>query len=46
MGISVTGKAAQCAAWRKIMASHKDTPLTIEQVQIHNQVGKNIGCWK
>jgi hypothetical protein len=44
--ISATDRETQCAAWRRIMYSRKDTPLTAEQVQIHNATGRRLGCWK
>lgn len=44
---SSTDIAAQCAAWRAITYSvKKDTPPTVKQIRIHNQVGRNLGCWK
>ncbi len=44
--ISATDRETQCAAWRRIMYSRKDTPVTAEQVQIHNATGRRLGCWK
>lgn len=44
---TVTRSETQCAAWRAITySSKKDTPLTVEQVRVHNQVGRKLGCWK
>lgn len=42
---SVTDTKAQCAAWREIMMSRKDTKPTQQQVAIHNETGRNLGCW-
>ena len=39
-------REAQCAAWRSILYSLKDTAGTIQQVRVHNRVGQNLGCWK
>lgn len=39
--------AARCAGWTRISYSgDSDTMETIEQVRIHNQVGRNKRCWK
>jgi hypothetical protein len=40
----VTDNEGQCIAWRKILASRKDTPLTIKQVREHNATGRRLGC--
>lgn len=38
---------AQCAAWRRIRYSaSKDTKMTVDQIRIHNETGRNLGCWK
>ena len=43
---TATNKAAQCAAWRAIRYSAKsDSKPTVDQIRIHNQVGRNLGCW-
>jgi hypothetical protein len=43
----VTDSEAQCAAWRAITYSaKKDTPMTVQQIRTHNQVGRRLGCWK
>lgn len=26
--------------------SEKDTPLTVRGIQVHNQTGRNLRCWK
>lgn len=39
-------KQAVCGPWRPITYSGtKDTPETVRQVQVHDQAGKNLGCW-
>lgn len=44
---TATNRDAQCAAWRAITYSQKhDTAPTVKQVRVHNQVGRNLGCWK
>lgn len=44
---TVTDKASRCAAWRAITYSAKgDTKLTVDQIRIHNAVGRRLGCWK
>jgi hypothetical protein len=44
---TVTRSESQCAAWRAITySSKKDTPMTVQQVRVHNQVGRKLGCWK
>jgi hypothetical protein len=36
-----------CAPWRAITYSGtKDTPNTVRQIRVHNQSGRNVGCWK
>lgn len=41
---SVTDNEGQCVAWRKILVSHKDTPMTIQQVRVHNATGRRLRC--
>lgn len=44
---TATDKASRCAAWRAITYSAKgDTNLTVDQIRIHNAVGRRLGCWK
>lgn len=44
---TATNRAAQCAAWRAISYSAKgDTKLTVQQIRVHNEVGRKLGCWK
>lgn len=43
---SATNTESQCAAWRRIRYSVKDTELTAVQVRQHNQTGRNLRCWK
>lgn len=39
-------KEARCGAWRAIRYQYPgDTLRTIEQVRVHNAVGKRLGCW-
>jgi hypothetical protein len=46
-GTTATTIESQCSAWRAIRYSaKKDTKLTVDQVRIHNAVGKRLGCWK
>ncbi len=42
--ISVTDNEGQCVAWRKILASRKDTAMTIQQVRVHNATGRRLHC--
>lgn len=45
--MTVTDTEAQCIAWRAIRYSgKKDTALTVNQVRIHNETGRRLGCWK
>lgn len=44
---ATVGTRAQCAAWRAITYSVKDdSGQTVYQVQVHNQTGRNLRCWK
>lgn len=43
---SVTDNDGQCVAWRKILASRKDTAMTVQQVREHNATGRRLRCWK
>lgn len=46
-GTTATTTKSQCDAWRAITYSAKgDTKLTVDQVRVHNAVGKRLGCWK
>lgn len=46
-GTTATTIKSQCAAWRAITYSAKgDTKLTVDQIRVHNAVGKRLGCWK
>lgn len=44
---TATDRKSVCAAWRAITYSAKgDTRMTIDQVRVHNAVGRKLGCWK
>lgn len=43
---TATDRKSQCAAWRAISYSAKgDTPLTVNQIRVHNRVGQLLKCW-
>lgn len=45
-GTTATSTESQCVAWRNITYSTKhDTPLTVEQIRVHNATGVRLGCW-
>jgi hypothetical protein len=44
--IAATARQAKCDWTRNITYSKKDTAPTVEQIQIHNQSGRNQKCWK
>ena len=44
--LTATQSKVICEPWRAIKYSgNKDTPLTVEQVRVHNQTGRNLHCW-
>ena len=46
INMTATKTNTVCRPWRAITYSgKKDTPQTVEQVQVHNQVGHNLRCW-
>lgn len=44
-GTSSTGTAAKCAGLKPITySSASDTKATVDQIKIHNQTLRNLGC--
>lgn len=42
-----TYRQVACAAFKPLdYDSDKDTPLTVGGIQVHNQTGRNLRCWK
>lgn len=41
-----TDNQVQCAAWRRITYSKKDTAPTAQEIREHNATGRVLGCWQ